>query len=47
MLSRATAGVHRGRLLISIPGSRPAVELAMERLILPELPHLAWELTRG
>jgi molybdenum cofactor biosynthesis protein B len=47
MLSRATAGVHRGRLLISIPGSRPAVELAMERLILPELSHLAWELTRG
>ncbi|MGV3724870.1 MAG: MogA/MoaB family molybdenum cofactor biosynthesis protein [Actinomycetota bacterium] len=46
MLSRATAGVYRGRLIFSTPGSSNAVKLAMERLIVPELEHLAWELTR-
>ena len=46
MLSRATAGTHRGRLVFSMPGSPNAVRLAMERLIVPELPHLVWELVR-
>lgn len=46
MLSRATAGVYRGRLVFSMPGSSNAVKLAMDRLIAPELEHLAWELTR-
>ncbi|HLE73775.1 MAG TPA: molybdenum cofactor biosynthesis protein B, partial [Anaerolineales bacterium] len=46
MLSRATAGVYRGKLVISTPGSPAAVKLAWERLIAPEIQHLAWELTR-
>ena len=46
MLSRATAGTYRGRLVFSMPGSSNAVRLAMDRLIVPELEHLAWELTR-
>lgn len=46
MLSRAVAGSYRGRVLFSTPGSRNAVRLAMEKLILPELQHLAWELGR-
>jgi molybdopterin adenylyltransferase len=46
MLSRATAGVYRGRLVFSMPGSSNAVKLAMDRLIAPELDHLAWELAR-
>jgi molybdenum cofactor biosynthesis protein B len=46
MLSRATAGVYRGRVVISVPGSPNAVQTAMEKLILPEIQHLAWELTR-
>lgn len=46
MLSRATAGVYRETVVISTPGSTKAVELAMEKLILPEMQHLAWELTR-
>jgi molybdenum cofactor biosynthesis protein B len=46
MLSRATAGVYRGKFIISIPGSPKAVRLAMGRLILPELNHLAWEVVR-
>ena len=46
MLSRATAGTYRGCAVISVPGSTDAVKLAMEKLILPEIQHLAWEITR-
>jgi molybdenum cofactor biosynthesis protein B len=46
MLSRATAGTYRGKLIFSTPGSPKAVELALEKLILPELNHLAWEIAR-
>ncbi|HET7055262.1 MAG TPA: molybdenum cofactor biosynthesis protein B [Thermomicrobiales bacterium] len=46
MLSRATAGVYRGKLVISTPGSNAAVRLAWEKLIAPELQHLAWEVVR-
>lgn len=42
MLSRATAGVYRGRVVLSVPGSPAAVRLAWERLIAPELKHLVW-----
>lgn len=47
MLSRATAGVYRERIVISLPGSPAAVRLGWEKLIRPELEHLAWEVTRG
>ncbi|HEB91537.1 MAG TPA: MogA/MoaB family molybdenum cofactor biosynthesis protein [Deltaproteobacteria bacterium] len=43
LLSRALAGLKRGRIVFVIPGSRGAVRLAMEKLILPELGHLAGE----
>ncbi len=46
MLSRATAGVYRGRVVVSMPGSPNAVQVAMDKLILPELQHLAWEVAR-
>jgi molybdenum cofactor biosynthesis protein B len=46
MMSRATAGVYRDKVVISAPGSPNAVRLAMEKLILPEIQHLAWELAR-
>ncbi len=46
MLSRAVAGVYRERVVISTPGSPAAVQLAWEKLIAPEMQHLAWELTR-
>lgn len=41
-LSRATAGVYRNRVVFSLPGSPQAVRLAWEKLIQPELEHLAW-----
>ncbi len=40
LASRAVAGVVQSTLVFSIPGSSKAVTLAMEALILPELPHL-------
>ncbi len=46
IFSRATAGVYRGKVIISIPGSPAAVRLAWEKLVAPELQHLAWEVTR-
>lgn len=46
MLSRATAGVYRGKVVVSTPGSPAAVQLAWEKLIQPELEHLAWEVAR-
>jgi molybdenum cofactor biosynthesis protein B len=46
MLSRATAGLFGGALIFCMPGSTGAVRLAMEKLILPELPHLIWETIR-
>jgi molybdenum cofactor biosynthesis protein B len=46
MLSRATAGVMNGRLVVSTPGSTNAVALAMDKLIVPELAHLVYEIAK-
>lgn len=43
ILSRAVAGLRGGKVVFVIPGSRGAVRLAMEKLIVPELGHLAGE----
>jgi molybdenum cofactor biosynthesis protein B len=44
MASRAIAGVYQGKLIFSLPGSTNAVQLAIEKLILPELTHLVEQL---
>lgn len=41
LLSRATAGVVAGKFVAVLPGSPAACRLALERLILPELGHVA------
>ncbi|EGA90800.1 molybdenum cofactor biosynthesis protein B [Planococcus donghaensis MPA1U2] len=46
LLSRATAGVASDKAIFVLPGSRGAVKLAMERLILPEIQHIYSELTK-
>ena len=46
MMSRATAGLYRGMVVVSMPGSPAAVRLAWEKLLSPELEHLAWEAVR-
>ncbi len=46
MLSRALAGVARGKPVFCLPGSPDAVALGMDELILPELGHIIEELRR-
>lgn len=38
--SRAFGGLIRGRLLFALPGSKGAVQLALEKILIPQLPHL-------
>jgi len=47
LLSRALCGIAAGRVVFVLPGSRGAVQLALERLVLPELGHLAAEAQKG
>ena len=46
ILSRAVGGVSDRRLILSIPGSLAAIDLAMEKLILPEIGHLVHEASK-
>lgn len=46
MMSRAVAGVHNGVAVFATPGSTAAVKLALEKLIIPELGHLVFEVHR-
>lgn len=46
VLSRAVAGVHRGRVVAALPGSPKAVVLAVDRVLAPILTH-ACALARG
>lgn len=46
VMSRAMAGVVRGKVIICIPGSLGAVTLAMDKIILPEIGHMVREATR-
>jgi len=46
ILSRAIAGSARGKFVAVMPGSKAAVELAMTRLIVPELKHTLREIRR-
>jgi molybdenum cofactor biosynthesis protein B len=44
ILSRATAGAYGQKLLFALPGSKKAVRLAVEKIIVPELNHMMREL---
>ena len=46
LLSRAVAGTIQEKVLFALPGSVKAVELAMDKLIVPELQHIVHELTK-
>jgi molybdopterin adenylyltransferase len=43
LLSRAVGGLMGQLVVLVMPGSRAAVELAMRKIILPELPHIVHE----
>ncbi|HET8770881.1 MAG TPA: MogA/MoaB family molybdenum cofactor biosynthesis protein [Gemmatimonadaceae bacterium] len=46
ILSRAFAFSARGKAVVVLPGSRAAVELAVRKILLPELKHLLREIRR-
>ena len=46
LLSRAVGGLIGKTVILVMPGSRAAVELAMRKIILPELPHIVREATK-
>jgi molybdenum cofactor biosynthesis protein B len=46
ILSRATAGIVNGKVIFITPGSTAAVDLAMRKLILPEINHVVRELEK-
>ncbi|MEM2087575.1 MAG: molybdenum cofactor biosynthesis protein B [Thermoproteota archaeon] len=46
MLSRAFAGVAKWKVVVCLPGSDDAVELAVKELILPEIGHMIREARR-
>ncbi len=43
-LSRAVAGISGGKIVVSLPGSTAACRLGLEKLLLPELGHMANQL---
>lgn len=43
MLSRAIGGIRNNVIVLTMPGSTAAVQLAMEKLIVPEIGHLVYE----
>jgi molybdenum cofactor biosynthesis protein B len=46
MLSRAVAGAVGSKFLACLPGSRNAVRLAVEKLLVPEISHVVFELRK-
>ncbi|MFC1943285.1 molybdenum cofactor biosynthesis protein B [Chloroflexota bacterium] len=46
IMSRAIAGEVEGKVILCLPGSLGAVNLAMDKIILPEIGHLVREATR-
>jgi molybdenum cofactor biosynthesis protein B len=46
MMSRAAAGTVGGKAIFVLPGSENAVRLAMTRLIVPEIGHIAQQLSK-
>jgi len=46
MLSRAVAGVRHGKFIAALPGSPDACRLAMEKLLIPELGHITYLLSK-
>jgi molybdenum cofactor biosynthesis protein B len=47
LLSRAVGGLLDQKVILVMPGSRAAVELAMRKIVLPELPHIVREARKG
>ncbi len=46
VLSRAVAGAVGAKFIASLPGSRNGVRLAVEKLLVPEISHIVFELKK-
>jgi len=46
VMSRSIAGAVKNKIIICLPGSLDAVKLGVEKLIIPEIGHLVWEVNR-
>ncbi|HYA21768.1 MAG TPA: molybdenum cofactor biosynthesis protein B [Thermoproteota archaeon] len=46
LMSRSTAGIINGKVVLCIPGSTAAVRLAVKRIMIPEMGHMVYEATR-
>lgn len=47
IMSRALLGITKNnKIICAVPGSPDAVSLALKKLIIPELPHIIWEVHR-
>jgi len=46
MLSRAVAGVRHGKFIAALPGSPDACRLALEKLLIPQLGHITYLLSK-
>lgn len=46
MLSRAMAGISHDKVIFVLPGSINAIKLAMNQLIIPELEHFVFEVSK-
>lgn len=46
VLSRAVAGAVGAKFIASLPGSRNGVRLAVEKLLVPEISHIVFELQK-
>ena len=46
MMSRAVAGVRHGKFIAALPGSPDACRLGMEKLLIPELGHITYLLSK-
>ena len=46
IMSRASAGIYNGKIIFSVPGSLNAVKLAMDKIILNEIGHIYYEISK-
>lgn len=46
IMTRAVAGIVDSKIIICLPGSKNAVKLAMEKIIIKEICHMVWEANR-
>lgn len=46
MMSRALGGISAGKVILCLPGSTGAIRMAMEKIIIPQIGHMALEVEK-